>query len=110
MFLGHGIAGICLEAIASAAERRTVESALRTAGHTILPITQAQVGEFCGNCLALSSTTGEPLLVMSSRARNGFTEGELALLRHHAVLLDTDLSAFEHLGGGSARCLIGELF
>jgi hypothetical protein len=110
MFLGHGIAGICLEAIVSVTERRTVESALRAAGHTVLPLTQTQVGEFCGNCLALSSTTGEPLLVMSSRALNGFTEGELTVLRRHATLLHTDLSAFEHLGGGSARCLIGELF
>lgn len=110
MFLGHGVAGVCLDAIGSDAERRAVESTVRAAGHTVLPLTQAQVGEFCGNCLALSSSTGERLLVMSSRARRAFTEGDLALLGRHATLLDTDLSAFEHLGGGSARCLIGELF
>jgi hypothetical protein len=110
MFLGHGIAGICLDAIGSETERHAVESALRAAGLTILPLTQAQVGEFCGNCLALSNRAGEPLLVMSSRALRGFTDAERDLLRRHATLLDTDLSAFEQLGGGSARCLIGELF
>lgn len=110
MFLGHGVAGVCLEAIGAAGERRAVEAALRAAGHEILRLTQAQVGEFCGNCLALSSGAGDPLFVMSSRARKGFAAGELALLGRHATLLDTDLSAFEHLGGGSARCLIGELF
>jgi hypothetical protein len=110
MFLGHGVAGVCLEAIGSTDERRSVEAALRAAGHEILPLTQAQVGEFCGNCLALSSGAADPLFVMSTRARKGFSEGELALLGRHATLVDTDLSAFEHLGGGSARCLIGELF
>jgi hypothetical protein len=110
MFLGHGVAGVCLEAIGSAAERHAVEAALRAGGHEVLPLTQAQVGEFCGNCLALSTSAGDPLFVMSTRARNGFRETELALLRRHATVVDTDLSAFEHLGGGSARCLIGELF
>jgi hypothetical protein len=110
MFLGHGVAGVCLESIRSVDERRAVEGALRAAGHEILPLTQAQVREFCWNSLALSTGAGEPLCVMSSRARTGFTEGELALLGRHATLVDTDLSAFEHLGGGSARCLIGELF
>ncbi|MGH7560625.1 MAG: arginine deiminase-related protein [Gemmatimonadales bacterium] len=110
MFLGHGIAGIALETISSPAERRAVESALRAGGHTILPLTRTQLGEFCGNCLALTSLGGDPLLVMSTRAHDAFTDDQRSLLASRATLLRTDLSAFEQLGGGSARCLIAELY
>jgi hypothetical protein len=110
MFIGHGLAGVCLEAISSQGERVAVETRLLRDGIGVLQLTREQVAEYCGNCLALASSEGEPLFVMSSRAHQGFTRGQLGELERHARLLHTDLSAFEKLGGGSARCLIGELF
>ncbi len=110
MFLGHGVAGICLEAVASPEERRAVEASLRAGGHETLALTRGQVAEYCGNCLALESASGEPLLVLSSRAERAFTKEQRRLLERQARLVHTELSAFEDLGGGSARCLIGELF
>jgi hypothetical protein len=110
MFLGHGLAGVCLEAIRSAAERGTVEARLRQDGREILPLTQEQAGDFCGNCLALGAAAGEPLFVMSSQAWRGFSPADRAVIGNHGRILYTELSAFERLGGGSARCLIAELF
>ena len=110
MFLGHGIAGVALETIDDPAERETVRTALQDGGFEIVALSQAQTASFCGNCLALTNDEGQPLLVMSSAAWHGFTPGQRATLERHATLLHTDLSAFERLGGGSARCLLAELF
>jgi hypothetical protein len=110
MFLGHGVTGVCLESIADRGERTAVETALRDGGVEVIPITRDQVLRFCGNCLPLRSDTGEPLLAMSSAAWHGFTPDQRDRLGRRARLLHTDLSAFEILGGGSARCLLGELF
>jgi len=110
MFIGHGVAGVSLESIDAAEERSTVEHRLRADGNMLIELTREQVGEYCGNCLALASVTGEPLLVMSSRGWRGFTLAQRRILETHATILHTELSAFEKLGGGSARCLIGELF
>jgi hypothetical protein len=110
MFIGHGLAGICLESIRSAGERRVVEDRLVKDGKEILPLTQEQTANFCGNCLALSSGDGTPLFVMSSQAWRHFPAAQRATLEHHGTILHTELSAFEKLGGGSARCLVAELF
>jgi hypothetical protein len=110
MFIGHGVAGVSLEAIAAVEERSAVERQLRQDRNAVIGLTRDQVGEYCGNCLALASGTGEPLFVMSSRAWRGFTPAQRKVLETHATILHTELSAFEKLGGGSARCLIGELF
>lgn len=110
MFIGHGLAGICLESITSANERSMVEQRLRRDGNDILELTQEQAASFCGNCLALADRDGRALFVMSSQAWQRFSSGERATIERHGRILHTELSAFERLGGGSARCLIAELF
>ena len=110
MFIGHGLAGICLESISAKAERRAVEERLVRDGNEILPLSQEQAANFCGNCLALAAGDGTPLFVMSSQAWRHFSETDRAALEQHGRILHTELSAFEKLGGGSARCLVAELF
>jgi len=110
MFIGHGLAGICLESIAAPSERKAVEDRLRADHREVLPLTQEQTQNFCGNCLALSAGDGAPLWVMSSQAYRHFSPADHAVLERHGKILHTELSAFEKLGGGSARCLIAELF
>lgn len=110
MFIGHGLAGICLDSIAAKNERRAVEERLRRDGKEILALSQEQTANFCGNCLALSAGAGTPLFVMSSLAWRHFGETERGLIERHGRILHTELSAFELLGGGSARCLVAELF
>jgi hypothetical protein len=110
MFIGHGLAGICLESIRANAERRAVEERLLRDGNEMLPLSQEQAANFCGNCLALAAGDGTPLFVMSSQAWRHFSETDRATLERHGRILHTELSAFEKLGGGSARCLVAELF
>ncbi len=110
MFVGHGLAGVALEAILSSEERGAVRDRLLADGNELLELGGDQVAEYCGNCLALQSGAGAALFVMSSRAWRGFRPEQRALLERHGRILHTELSAFEKLGGGSARCLLGEIF
>lgn len=115
MFLGHGVAGICLESIeetaaAGLASRAEVQASLEASGLKVIALSRAQLLRFCGNCLALVNDRGEPIFVMSTSAYDGFDTDQRKQLEGRARLLNTDLSAFEMLGGGSARCLLGELF
>jgi hypothetical protein len=110
MFIGHGLVGVCLEAITAPEERQAILHRLQTDREEILPLTQGQAANFCGNCLALSNRQGDPLFVMSSQAWRSFSPGERTILERHGRILHAELSAFERLGGGSARCLIAELF
>jgi hypothetical protein len=110
MFIGHGLAGVTLEAISSADERKTVERSLIAGGLEILEITRAQAAQFCGNVLSLTNDTGEALFVMSAAASRAFTPVQRDRLSAHGRILSSELSAFERVGGGSARCLIAELF
>ncbi len=110
MFIGHGVAGICLESIRAGGERRAVEERLKKDGKEMLILSQEQTANFCGNCLALSAGDGTPLFLMSSQAWRHFAENQRADIERHGRILHTELSAFEKLGGGSARCLVAELF
>ncbi len=110
MFIGHGIAGVSLESIAAPAERAILRQALESSGLEIVPLTRAQAANFCGNCLSLTNDLREALLIMSSQAYRSFTPTQRTTIESHATILHTELSAFERVGGGSARCLIAELF
>lgn len=110
MYIGHGIAGVCLESIVNASERGAVESSLRDSALCTIDLSRRQVAEFAGNALSVSNDDGERLLVMSSRAWSSYTPAQKAVVESHCRVLHADLSVFEDVGGGSARCLIGELF
>jgi hypothetical protein len=110
MFIGHGLAGVALESIDIPAERRAVERSLEESKLEILPITRGQVLQFCGNCLALGTDRGEPVFVMSTTAYRGFGAEQRGRIEAHGRILHAPLDAFETIGGGSARCLLGELF
>ncbi len=110
LFIGHGLAGVTLEAIEDEAERLHVERSLRAGGLEILAISRAQATQFCGNVLSLTNDHGDALFVMSASAARAFTPAQHRRMAAHALVLSSELSAFERVGGGSARCLIAELF
>lgn len=109
MFIGHGLAGVCLESIDDT-DLPCVQDALASSDLEVMGISRDQAANFCGNALSLTNARGEPLLVMSTRAWESFDPDQQRLMSRHCKVLHTDLSVFEEIGGGSARCLIGELF
>ncbi len=109
MCVGPGFAVICLDSIADATERAAVEASLTATGHEIVAISQAQVGRFAGNMLALE-IGGQPLLVLSQQAHDALTPEQRQALTHYAELVPLAIPTIETVGGGSARCMLAEIF
>ncbi|GAA3929172.1 citrulline utilization hydrolase CtlX [Hymenobacter algoricola] len=111
MCVGAGFAVVCLASIGAAAERAAVAAALTGTGHELVDITLAQVAHFAGNMLTLRPAAGPgPLLALSQSAFDALTAGQRRRLGCHAELLPLSIPTIETIGGGSARCMLAEVF
>jgi len=110
MEVGTQVAVICLEAIRDEGEQRKVVSRLTAAGKIIVEITLDQMNHFAGNMLEIKSRGGEPLMVMSSSARKALTPDQERTIATFTRILSSDLGTIEANGGGSARCMVAEIF
>lgn len=103
------LAVICLDSIDDLNERNEVFSSLRRFRNVVL-ITEEQINQFAGNMLELRNSTGERFLILSERAYKSLEPGQLAVLGERMELVYSSLETIENLGGGSARCMIAEVF
>ena len=110
MHIGSDTSVVCMESIGDAGERARVRSSLEESGRTIVEITHGQMEHFAGNMLELRSSRGEACLVMSKTAHSALSEGQLGVLGSGRRLITPDLDCIEMNGGGSARCMLAELF
>ena len=110
MHVGSRQAVVCLESIPNPSEREALKAMLEQYGKEVVPITLAQMNQFAGNMLELHNERGEQLLVMSQTARRSLTTTQIATLSKHTRILSPDIHAIEAAGGGSARCMMAEIF
>ncbi len=109
MSIGNSVAVICDEWIRNGSERELVLNSLKK-NHTIISLTSAQVFSFAGNMLLIKNNSGNYFWVMSSQAFYSLTEKQKTILETEGKILHSGISTIESLGGGSARCMIAELF
>jgi hypothetical protein len=98
---------LCTEAIKNTDS--LFESICET-GKTIIPITFDQMNHFCGNLLQLETDKGEKVLVMSDQAYLHFSPEQIEQLSHFNRIIHVPLTTIETLGGGSARCMLCEVY
>lgn len=110
MHVGSDIAIICLESIPSAAERLQVQVYLEKTGKKIIPITAKQKFEFAGNMLEVQNEQGEKFTVMSKAAFNSLTTAQVKSIEKYTQIIAPEIPTIEKLGGGSARCMMAEIF
>lgn len=110
MTIGSQIAVVCLESITDGEERRKVASKLTSSGKIIVDITLEQVSRFAGNMLEIKNRNAQPIMVMSASARNALTPAQETIISTYNTILSAPLSTIEANGGGSARCMIAEIF
>ncbi len=110
MGVGEHFAVICADAIDDEEQRKMVLQKLAATGHEIIYITEQQMNEFAGNMLELKTTNNETLIVMSTRAFSSLNDEQKWRLDVYGRIVHCDLSTIETLGGGSARCMIAEIF
>jgi hypothetical protein len=109
MAIGKSTAVICSEVIRDEAERRTVLEKLST-NHQPVEITEEQMSHFCGNVLLVKNREGKNFWVMSEQAFQHFSHRQKELLQTDGEFLFSDLKTIEAVGGGSARCMMAEVF
>lgn len=110
MHIGTHIAIVCTESIPDEQQCRRLLSLLEANGKQAVSISMAQVIRFAGNMLELRNLQGEPLLVMSSTAKASLTPGQAEILSTDMRLVVPHIPHIEMAGGGSARCMMAELF
>jgi len=108
--LGTELAIVCLEAVPDAVRRGELARELVHGGRELVEIDARQMGEFAGNALELATPSGGRLLVMSARARRSLRDDQVRAIERSCEILAVELDTIERCGGGSARCMIAEVF
>lgn len=110
MTLGENFAVICADCIDDKKERKMVLDNLKEDGKEVILITEDQVNNFAGNMLEVKGTDDKRYLVMSNSAFQSLTKKQITQLEKHAEILSSSLDTIEACGGGSARCMMAEIF
>lgn len=110
MCVTHTSVIICLDTIDDAQEKDMVKKAIEDSGKELIEISEAQKHQFAGNMLAVKGDGAKPLLVMSSRAAESLTQNQKDIIEVHHKIVHSDLETIENLGGGSARCMLAEIY
>ena len=110
MCIGETFAVICADCIDDKKERKMVLESLKGDEKEIILITEEQVNNFAGNMLEVKGADDKRYLVMSTSAHQSLTKKQIAQLEEHVTILSSSLDTIEACGGGSARCMMAEIF
>lgn len=111
MCIGTEYVVICLDSITNKAERTEVKTSLEEDGLDIIEITRDQLEQhFAGNMLQVYNDDSQLFLIMSQRAYDSLTEKQLHQIEAHTEIITVPINFIEDVGGGSARCMMAEIF
>ena len=109
MYVGTDIIGICLDVIKP--EHRDFVKEKVNANHKVVELTSDQIQSFCGNAIEAKNEKNELFLIISSTAYNALNKDQIdSLLTSYKEIIYSDIPTIEKYGGGSARCMLTELF
>ncbi|WP_088323493.1 citrulline utilization hydrolase CtlX [Polaribacter tangerinus] len=101
---------ICLDAIDDKKERKNVLKHLKEDGKKLIEISEAQMHQFAGNMLQVKGSNNELYLIMSKAAHDSLTQSQLTKIGNQCKIISSSLETIETCGGGSARCMMAEVF
>ncbi len=110
MCLGETFAVICLASIDDKKERKNVIKHLKEVGKEIIDINERQVNNFAGNMLQVKGKDDKRYLIMSQAAYDTLSPAQIKTLEKHTKIVSISLNIIEACGGGSARCMMAEVF
>ena len=110
MCLGELFSVICLDSIDDKKERKNVVKNLKQDGKAIIEISESQMHQFAGNMLQVKGENDQRYLVMSKAAHDSLTTKQVADIEKFCPILSSSLETIETCGGGSARCMMAEVF
>eukprot|EP01112_Ceratiomyxa_fruticulosa_P012427 TRINITY_DN343_c0_g1_i1.p1 TRINITY_DN343_c0_g1~~TRINITY_DN343_c0_g1_i1.p1 ORF type:complete len:332 (+),score=68.87 TRINITY_DN343_c0_g1_i1:199-1194(+) len=110
MAIGTGWAIVCEDSVQNSEERKHLMDKLRKY-HEVITVTHSQVNDLCGNVLEVRDGQNRPIIAMSTRSYEAFTEEQKkSLLKHVHALVHAPIPTIETIGGGGVRCSLSELF
>lgn len=110
MCMGDSFVLICMDSIINEASKAELIHSFEQNNKEIINISFEQVLKFAGNVLQVMNKDGELLLVMSDQAYSSLTEFQLSKLETHGRIIHAPLETIETCGGGSARCMLAEVY
>jgi hypothetical protein len=110
MALAENFVVICLDTIDDAAEKKNVVQHLKQDGREIITITETQMHQFAGNMLQVKGAGNTKYMIMSKAAHKSLRPDQIETIEKHCEILSSDLETIETCGGGSARCMMAEVF
>ncbi|WP_314276889.1 citrulline utilization hydrolase CtlX [Capnocytophaga sputigena] len=109
MALGVDFAVVCLDTITDKSERKNLLHHLKEDKKEVINITPEQMCQYAGNMLQVQGKNST-YLVMSDAAYNALTLQQIQTIEKHTQILHSNLETIETCGGGSARCMMAEVF
>ncbi len=110
MAMAENFVVICLDSIDDKKERKNVVGHLKKDGKEIIEITEEQMHHFAGNMLQVIGAKDQRLMVMSSQAFHSLSPMQIKNIEKHCEIVHSSLDTIETCGGGSARCMMAEVF
>lgn len=110
MSVGKKLAIVCLESVDNKDERKMLLGTLKDTNKEIVEITEEQCNSFAGNMLEVETKDGDAVMVMSTAAYKSLREDQIEKITKHCDILHSSLETIETAGGGSARCMMAEVF
>jgi hypothetical protein len=110
MAMGDSFVVICMDSVRDAAEKAMLLQNFQKTNKTIIDISMPQMQAFAGNMLQVENADGKTFLVMSEQAFKILTKEQIAKIEEHTTILHSPLYTIEQFGGGSARCMMAEIF
>ena len=110
MALGESFVVICMEAVQDARVETMLRRRFYETDKDIIEISLDQMMAFAGNMLQVRNAAGDTYLVMSETAFLSLNKDQIDHIREHTTLLYSPIPTIEKYGGGSARCMMAEVF
>ena len=101
---------ICLDCIDDEMEREKVQEMIKSSEKEVIEISEDQMQQFAGNMLQVQNSEGKKFLVMSETAYKSLNPEQIQNIEKYCEIIYSDLNTIEVNGGGSARCMLAEVF
>lgn len=110
MCVAETFAIVCLSCIDDKKERKQVLKSLKEDKKQVIEISEEQVANFAGNMLQVRGLQDTRFLIMSQSAFEVLRKDQVQKIENHCEIISSPLTTIETCGGGSARCMIAEIF
>lgn len=108
--IGYNFAILADCTIPNLEERTVIYNRLKSLKKDVISLTYDQVSAMCGNVIQLRNKDNESKIIMSKTAYHSFTSDQMNVLKAHGEVIAVDVTTIETIGGGSARCMIAEIY